>query len=233
MSNVSTTRLVLPNAGARSAPVTTALIIVLICSSVCLTAGEATATSATWRRAYVVDAGLATLRAAPALHARLLKRLRHGRMVAIVERARTVDGIAWVRVAVTRRTRGWIPVIAIASPGEVEGVRRMASRLDSTVGFARLELARLAIDRFPRLQSAARVAFVQEAEHAAALLTKRAARRFGHVRGLTPAELRTRMLLDPLLDRYVRLGVRFEADPATLRYRVLDGRESSSGSVPP
>ena len=109
----------------------------------------------------------------------------------------------------------------------------MASRLDSTSGFARLELARLAIDRFPRLRSPARVAFGQEAERAAALLTKRAARRFEHARGLTPAELRIRMLLDSLLDRYVRLGVRFDADPVNLRYRVLDGRESSSGSVPP
>lgn len=230
---MSTTRLVLPNGGAPGATVAMALLIVLVCASVCLTAGEATATSANWRRAYVVDAGLATLRAGPALHARLLKRLRHGRMVAIVERARTVDDITWVRVAVTRRTRGWIPVLAIASPGDQTGERRLAGRLATTSGFARLELARLAIDRFPRLRSSARVAFVQEVERAAAILTKRAAQRFEHVRGLVPAELRTRMLLDPLLDRYVRLGVRFDADPVNLRYRVLEGRESASGSVTP
>jgi len=83
-----------------------------------------------------------------------------------------------------------------------------------------LELARLALDRFPSLRSAGAAAFAEEADRAAALLTKRAARRFEHQGNLTAAELRTRMLLDPLLDRYVRLGVRFEADPGALQYRV-------------
>lgn len=133
--------------------------------------------------------------------------------------------MAWVRVAVTRRTRGWIPAVAIASPGDADGEQRLASRLDSTVGFGRLELARLAIDRFPRLRSPGSVAFEQEAERAAAWLTKRAARRFAGAGDLTLSELRTRMLLDPLLDRYVRMGVRFDVDAELLRYRVLHDRE--------
>lgn len=207
----------------RAVAVLTGLLLIL--AFVHAGARPATAGRANWRRAYVVDSGLATLRVAPGLHAKLLKRLRHGRMVAIVERAGAEDGISWVRVAVTRRTRGWIPASAIASPGDVEGERRMASRLDSTAGFARLELARLAIDRFPRLRSPARAAFVQEAERATAMLTKRAARRFASARDLAPAALRVRMLLDPLLDRYVRLGVRFDADPGSLTYRVLPGRD--------
>lgn len=201
------------------------LALLIACVSGHLSAADAFGGPANWRRAYVVDTGLATLRVSPGLHAKLLRRLRHGRMVAILERAREADGMAWVRVAVTRRTRGWIPAVAIASPGDADGERRMASRLDSTAGFARLELARLAIDRFPRLRSPARIAFVQEAERAAAWLTKRAARRFASARDLAPAVLRTRMLLDPLLDRYVRLGVRFDADPELLRYRVLHDRE--------
>lgn len=142
-------------------------------------------------------------------------------MIAIVERARLVDGIAWVRVAVTRRTRGWVPVLAIASTGDVEGERRLAGRLETTRGFARLELARLAIDRFPRLRAAARLAFDEEAEDAATLLSRRAISRFADARGVSLETLHTRMLLDPLLDRYVRLGVRFEADPGTLQYRVV------------
>lgn len=202
-----------------------ALALLIACASAHLSAARAFGNPSNWRRAYVVDTGLATLRAAPGLHSKLVKRLRHGRMVAIVERAREADGMAWVRVAVTRRTRGWIPAIAIASPGDDAGERRMASRLDSTVGFARLELARLAIDRFPRLRGPGNVAFEQEAERAAALLTKRAARRFAGARDLAPAALRVRMLLDPLLDRYVRLGVRFDAEPGSLRYRVHQDRE--------
>lgn len=203
---------------AQPSPVLIGLLLVL--AFLLAGARPATAGYANWRRAYVVDAGLATLRADPGFSAKLLKRLRHGRMVAIVERAREADGIAWVRVAVTRRTRGWIPVSAIASPRDRNGERELAGRLATTTGFARLELARLALDRFPSLRSAGAAAFAEEADRAAALLTKRAARRFEHQGNLTAAELRTRMLLDPLLDRYVRLGVRFEADPGALQYRV-------------
>lgn len=165
------------------------------------------------------------MRADPGFHTKLLKRLRHGRMVAIVERARGADGIAWVRVAVTRRTRGWIPVSAIASPGDRNGERQLAGRLASTTGFARLELARLALDRFPSLRSAGADAFAEEADRAAAELTKRAARRFEQAGNLTAAELRTRMLLDPLLDRYVRLGVRFDVEPGSMTYRAVQSRE--------
>lgn len=179
----------------------------------------------TWRHAYVVDAGLATLRSQPGLHSRLLKRLRHGRMVAIVERARIVDGIAWIRVAVTRRTRGWLPVEAVASPGDSGGECRLAWRLGVTRGLARLELARLAIDRFPRLRKIAAREFAYEAERVALMLTDRAAGRFDEETLLPPVDLRMQMLLDPLLDRYVRLGVRFDADPATLQYRVLPNGE--------
>lgn len=212
-------------ASVRSRALAASLTLLIACVSGHLSAADAFGGPANWRRAYVVDTGLASLRVAPGLHAKLLKRLRHGRMVAIVERAREADGMAWVRVAVTRRTRGWIPAVAIASPGDADGEQRLASRLDSTVGFGRLELARLAIDRFPRLRSLGNVAFEQEAERAAALLTKRAARRFAGARDLAPAALRVRMLLDPLLDRYVRLGVRFDADPEFLRYRVSHNRE--------
>lgn len=142
-------------------------------------------------------------------------------MVAIVERARTVDGIAWIRVAVTRRTRGWLPIEAVASPGDFDGEARLAWRLGVTRGFPRLELARLAIDRFPRLRKIAEDDFAFEAERAALMLTERAARRFDEETLLPPLDLRVQMLLDPLLDRYVRLGVRFEADPVTMRYRVI------------
>ncbi|MCC6744678.1 MAG: hypothetical protein IT175_12540 [Acidobacteria bacterium] len=202
---------------ARSAVVRAIVLLVLLAAApAALAAGPQH-----WRRAYVIDSDLAVLRREPGLRSGILKRLRHGRMIAIVERPVSVDGVAWVRVAVTRRTRGWLPVSAIASPNDRDGEARLSSRIAQTDGFSRLELTRLTIDHFPRLREQAALAFEEEARRAASALTERAARRFAYVRLSGMDELRVRMLLDPHLDRYIRLGVRFEAYPETLEYRFV------------
>ena len=171
-----------------------------------------------WRQAYVVDARLAALRAEPGLTAPIRKRLRAGRGVAIVGRRRDRDGLLWVRVAVTRLTRGWLLAEAIATPGDRDGERRLAALVDATRGLPRLQLARVALDRFPRLRSLAAAAMDAEAAAAAARLTRAVAERLGPLPGASPAEVRALMLSDPALDRYNRLGIVFEVDVAARRY---------------
>jgi hypothetical protein len=177
-----------------------------------------------WRTAYVVDARLAALRTAPDLAAPLMKRLRTGRRLAVVSRRRDRDGVAWVRVAVTRRTRGWLLEDAVASPGDADGERRLGERLAALADLPRLEAARLAADRFPRLRALAVEVMRVEGEAAASTLTARAIRRLGALGGEPPARVRALMLSDPALDRYNRLGLLFEADPLERRFRYSGHR---------
>lgn len=173
-----------------------------------------------WRRAYVVDARLSALRESPALDAPARRRLGTTRAVAVVERRTGRDGLEWLRVAVTRRTRGWVLASAVAAPGDRDGERRLRERLDSESGLSRLALARLALDRFPALREEASAAAGDEAEAAAVALSRAVARRLGPLDGTPPETVRALMLSDPALDRYGRLGVAFEADAASRTYRV-------------
>jgi hypothetical protein len=173
---------------------------------------------------YVVDARLAALRSGPALTAPLLKRLRVGRRVYEFGRRVDRDGRAWLRVAVTRRTRGWMLEDALARPGDPRGERRLAALVGDLRGLPRLEVARVAADHFPRLRAAAAEALREEAIAEADELAERANRRLGPLEGATPDEVRALLLSDPALDRYNRLGVFFDADPATRRYVPLGAR---------
>ena len=183
-----------------------------------LTAG-APASAGPWRRAYVVDARLSALRAGPDLAAPILKRLRVGRAIAVLERRRGRDGLEWTRVAVTRRTRGWLLVEAVAWPGDAPGERRLAARIDEERGLERIEAARLAADRFPPLRRSATEALEHEATIAAAKLSRAVARRLGPLDGVPLERVRVLMLSDPALDRYNRLGITFDADPVRRLFR--------------
>lgn len=177
-----------------------------------------------WQRAYVVDARIAALRTDPDLTALVAKRLRAGRMVAVVERRRDRTGTAWLRVAVTRRTRGWLLADAVAWPGDRAGERRLAARIDAERGLARIQVARLAADRFPRLRQQAAAALEVEATVAASRLSRAVARRLGPLAGATDDEVRTLMLSAPELDRYNRLGLRFDVDLTRRAYVPLAAR---------
>lgn len=199
-----------------------ARISLACCLVAVLLAAAPDAHAVRWRRAYVVDPNLAALRTEPDPMAPLRTRLRTGRMVAIVARARGRDGLSWVRVAVTRRTRGWLPADAIAVPGDIDDERRLLWLMELSVGATAsvrsLELAKLAIDHFPNLYIPGEALRSFETRAVAEELTDRAATRFAAMRSLPRAELRRRMLMDPMLDRYVRLGVELDAVPERLAY---------------
>ncbi len=187
------------------------LLVVLLLSA-------SPARAARWPQAYLVDGRLAALRTAPELTALVRKRLRAGRAVAIVERRRDRDGLVWVRVAVTRRTRGWLLEDALARPGDRDGERRLSELIATSTGFTRIQLARLALDRFPRLREAAAAAIDEEARAAAVRLSQSVIKRLGPLSPASPAQVRTLMLTDPALDRYSRLGVAFDVDVERMVY---------------
>jgi hypothetical protein len=177
-------------------------------------------------RAFVVDERLSALRREPALKSEVRQRLRMGRSLYILETRGARNGQpAFFRVAVTRRTRGWIHQSAVGIPGRKGEDERVIALMAATRdGVDRIALSKLFIERFPGsvLKARALLMMGQEADLAAASLGGRAHRR---LEGPLDEHLKIRDLYlnDPGLDRYSRLNVNFDFDEATGRYSY-DGR---------
>src|ERR687883_55572 len=117
-----------------------AFLTVILCALSTVSEGQAQrrAAPAGGQRAVVVDERLAALRDAPDLSARLLQRMSRGRMVAIMGMKRTTEGVTFYRVAVTRRTRGWLQSEAVVSPSRAGDDDRLLRLVRGSEGFDRV-----------------------------------------------------------------------------------------------
>ncbi|MEN3334071.1 MAG: hypothetical protein V7641_3436 [Blastocatellia bacterium] len=176
-------------------------------------------------RAFVIDERLSALRQAADVHAPVLKRLRIGRTVYLT--SSTSARSEYFRVAVTRRTRGWIHQSAIALPGRAGEDERVMQVIEETGdGLDRIALCQLFLERFSRsrLQPRALLLLGEEAGRAAAALTQHARRRLKTLDEQQPgATVEAYYLNDPGLDRYSRLRIAFRFDAAQTRY-AYDGK---------
>jgi hypothetical protein len=177
-------------------------------------------------KAFVVDDRLSPLRREPRTKAEIIQRLRLGRSLYILEtRKATAEEPAFLRVAATRRTRGWIHHAAIAVPSRsAEDARVIALIVASRDGLDRITLCKLFLERFAgsRLAPRALLLMAEEADRAAANLARGAHRRIGDSEG-QPVSQNDLYLNDPGLDRYSRLRISFDFDETTGRY-AYDGR---------
>jgi hypothetical protein len=175
-------------------------------------------------KAFVIDERLSALRKADDLQSPVLKRLRVGRAVYITAKN---SASAFYRVAVTRRTRGWIHQGAIALPGRVGEDARLMQVIEATTdGLDRIALCRLLLEQFSRSPLAPRalLRIGEEAERAAASLGQHARRRLKSLdEQKGGAEVEAFYLNDPGLDRYSRLGIGFRFDASQSGY-AYDGR---------
>jgi hypothetical protein len=91
-------------------------------------------------KAFVVDDRLSALRREAEIKSRVIQRLRLGRPVFIIEsKLARSDQPAFYRVAVTRRTRGWIHESALAIPSRPhEDERVMKIITDARDGLGRI-----------------------------------------------------------------------------------------------
>jgi hypothetical protein len=174
------------------------------------------------QRAVVVDERLAALRAEPALTAPLVQRLARGREVAILGTRRAPDGVNFYRVAVTRRTRGWLQAESVAAPARAREDARLLRLIEASTDFDQLTRARIFLEEFPRSPLRARVLLLYgtAAEEAAARLSRDAERRLREDRlpdGDAP--LHSYFLNYSGLDRYRRHGVVFTFDATAKRFR--------------
>lgn len=174
------------------------------------------------RAAFVADAGLAALRAAPRPDGDLKQRLRVGRRVYVVGRPRTTDGRTYLFVAVTRRTRGWLDRRAVVRADQRgDDARLLALARAETGGYERLRLCRLFEALFRRSPQTPAVLLLlgETADAEAQAVQRRAERRVRQRATSGNADEAAYFDDDPALDRYNRLGVKFRYDPARKRYR--------------
>ena len=181
------------------------------------------------RVAVVVDERLAALRVAPNLRAKLIERLGRGRLVSI-RGGKAVDGLRFYRVAVTRRTWGWLQSEALVVPWRPGDDRRLLTLIENSDGFDRIVRARTFLDAFPRSPLSPRVLtlYASEADEAAVKLSRDVQRRFAKAElPANGAPEYSYYLNYNGLDRYNRAGITFTFDRAskTFSYEGTAWRE--------
>jgi hypothetical protein len=197
------------------------IVILVALTSLVSTEGRTRRTLSAGQRAVVVDERLAALRDKPNSSAPLLKRLSRGRKVTLLGAKRGPDGLVFYRVAVTRRTRGWLQKESVVSPAQKEDDERLLNLISASKEFDRIARASIFLDLFPHshLRPAVLLLFGDAAEDAARRLSKDASRRLdeGEMRA-SGAPLFSYFMNYNGLDRYRRQGIVFVFDPATKEY---------------
>lgn len=179
------------------------------------------ATLAGGQHAVVIDERLAALRDEARLTARLVQRLSRGRAVSITGARRAGVDLNFYRVAVTRRTRGWLLAESVALPSRVGEDERLLRLIRGSEDFPRLARAKIFLEHFPRspLRPAVLLLLGDEAEAAAAKLSRDAARRLdAREMAAGGAPLDGYFLNFNELDRYNKQGVTFVFDRAAKRF---------------
>lgn len=189
---------------------------------------QAQAKRAAYWKAFVIDDRLSALRREPGLQSEVIRRLRPGHTVFIITTTKPrADQPRFCRIAVTRRTRGWIHEAALAVQGRAGEDQRIMKLIESTGdGPDRILLCRILIERFSqsRLVSKALLTMGDEAGRAGQALNQRARKRVAEVVGDNAnASSRDYFMNDVGLDRYSKLHIVFDFNESTSEY-VYDGR---------
>jgi hypothetical protein len=184
-------------------------------------------------RAFVVDQRMSALRRYPDQQSEVLRRLRLGRQVFIivsrdiVSRDRAGPRDRYYRVAISRRTRGFVHEAALFVPGRPGEDERLIGLIESsTDSLDKMLLCKLFMAHLRGSRLMPRVLFLmgQEAERAAEALSHKARQHIeGHKGSQSGLTVRDLYLNYSGLDPYSRLGVRFDFDEETAEY-VYDGQ---------
>jgi len=173
------------------------------------------------RVAVVVDERLSALRAAPDLTASLLERLGRGRLVSIRGEKITSDGLKFYRVAISRKTLGWLQSEAVVVPWRAGDDARLVRLIENSEEFDRIIRARTFLDVFPQsiLRPKVLALYADASEDVAQKLSRDAQRRF--TRNELPADGAPEFsyyLNFNGLDRYNRAGVTFQFDRTAKKF---------------
>lgn len=212
-----------------------AITVILAVAVVCVLAQEpqrsrqtTTPRRATFLKAFVVDDRLSALRREPTLYSEVVRRLHLGRSIYII---RGSSRERFHRVAVTRRTRGWIHESALAIQGRAGEDQRIMKLIDgnrdktNTDIIDQITLCRILIDHFPASRLVPRwlLRMGEEAERAAEAFSPRARKRLADGgRGEPEVSMREYYLSDASLDRFSRVRIVFDFNESAGEY-VYEG----------
>jgi hypothetical protein len=179
-------------------------------------------------RAFVVDQRMSALRRRPDQQSEALRRLRLGRQVFIIASGNRAEPQGkYYRVAISRRTRGFVHEAALFVPGRAGEDERLLKLIESsTDSLDKMLLCNLFISHLKGSRLMPRALFLmgQEAERVAEALSHKARK---HIEGASRSQngpsLRDLYLNYSGLDPYSRLGVRFDFDERTSEY-IYDGQ---------
>jgi hypothetical protein len=178
------------------------------------------------QRALVFDERISALRARPDLKAPLRQRLRRGRVVGILGATKNKSGARFLRVAISRNTRGWVLADAVARRGNLADAERLMGLIEETGDdFTKIKLARLCADEYGTTKFAPRALLIlgRAAEGVADRLTREAKRRIGDEESVGGLQRHLYFLNYAGLDRYNRIGVTFDYDETEDRM-IYDGK---------
>ena len=177
-------------------------------------------------KGFVIDDRLSALRREPKIESMVIRRVRLAQPVYIIANSQSKIGLPiFCRVAVTRRTRGWIHRAALALPGRAGEERRILTRVEeSSDSVDKISLCRIIIENFGRstLVPRAMLLLGEEAERVAKTLSQRTRRRLAELHSSEVSQ-RDYYLSDAGLDRYSRLGIAFDFIESTGEF-VYDGK---------
>jgi hypothetical protein len=128
---------------------------------------------------------------------------------------RKKNGPTFLRVAISRNTRGWILADAVARPGSAADANRLINLMEETSDdFIKLRLARLFLEEFREPRFAPRVLLIlgQTAERVAERLSRDARGRIGDKGDNGKLGRADYFLNFAGLDRYNRINVKFDYD---------------------
>jgi hypothetical protein len=178
------------------------------------------------QRAIVFDERISALRVQPDLKAPLRQRLRRGRVVGILGAMKNKSGARFLRVAISRSTRGWVLADAVARRGNLADAERLMGLIEETRDdFTKIKLARLCAYQYRATKFAPRALLIlgKAAEGVADRLTRGAKRRVGDEESIGELKRRFYLMSYVGLDRYNRIGVTFDYDEKEDRI-IYDGK---------
>jgi hypothetical protein len=167
--------------------------------------------------AIVVDERLAVLRAEPSLYARVIQRMRVGRIVQI-SGSKQADGVTFYRVTALPNNFGWVQSEAVVGKSKRGDDERLAKLVQGLDGFEQIECAMIFLETYAAspLRPAVLLLLGDVLEEVALKLAAEATRRLNRREmAASGAPLHSFYLNYVSLDRYRRLGINFLFNSST------------------
>jgi len=170
--------------------------------------------------AVVIDVTLSVLRETPSLFSPSIQRMRRGRNVRILG-VSEADGVKFYKVTASPANFGWVQADAVFGKFRPSDEQRLASLVQATDGFDRIELAVAFFRLYPnsKFRPPILLLYGDVIEEVAAKLSKDATRQLKRPEmAASAAPLHSYYLNYVSLDRYRKLGITFLFNSATKEF---------------